>query len=177
MVNHSKALPRRLTPRFVFSYVASLFCWEIAANSKTVSRSRQFPARAPGIAAWACLIRLYSFGVPGSEVGFFRSSGAGFVSGFVPRLAPWAALFRRFAAGSLAESAAALFSASLLAAWLFSAAVCFVAWGLAWASSLSPGFVFGPGGGAPRPHLPASAFPRSLSGGPYSGCSIRYWRA
>src|ERR1700683_1347580 len=139
MVNHSKALPRRLTPRFVFSYVASLFCWQIPANSKTVLRSRQFPARAPGIAAWACLIRLYSFGVPGSEVGFFRSSGAGFVSGLVPRLWAVAALFRRFAAGSGAESAvslfsasrlaAALFSVSLLAASLFSAAVWFLGLG------------------------------------------------
>src|ERR1700734_3124077 len=176
MVNHSKALPRRLTPRFVFSYVASLFCWQIPANSKTVLRSRQFPARAPGIAACSCLIRLYSVGVPGSGVGFFRSSGAGFVSAFVPRLAPWAALFRRFAAGSLAESAPSLFLASRLGAALFFAFVCFVAWGLAWASSWSPDFVVASRAGAPAPHLLASASPRSLSGGPYSGCSIRYWR-
>src|SRR5580700_8350515 len=107
-------------PAFCVSYVASLFCWQIPANSKTVFRSRQLPARAPGIAAWACLIRLYSFGVPGSEVGFFRSSGAGFVSGLVPRLAPWAAFFRRSAAGSLAESAVSLLSVSRLAAALFS---------------------------------------------------------
>src|ERR1700734_3997595 len=139
MVNHSKALPRRLTPRFVFSYVASLFCWQIPANSKTVFRSRQLPARAPGIAACACFIRLYSFGVPGSEVGFFRSSGAGFVLGLVPRLAPWAALFRRFAAGSLAESAA----------WLLAASPSFVAW----ASSWSPDFVVASRAGAPAPHL------------------------
>src|SRR5271156_4008028 len=80
------------------------------ANSKTVFRSRQLPAIAPGIAACACLIRLYSFGFWCSEVlGFFRSCGAGFVSAFVPRLAPWAALFRRFAAGSGAGPAASLF--------------------------------------------------------------------
>src|SRR5580700_3757041 len=146
-------------PAFCASYVASLFCWQIPANSKTVLRSRQLPARAPGIAACACLIRLYSFGVPGSEVGFFCSSGAGFVLGLVPRLAPWAALFRRFAAGSLAESAAWLFSASLFSASLFSAAVCFVAWGLAWASSWSPDFVVASRAGAPAPHLLASASP------------------
>jgi hypothetical protein len=83
--------------------VASLLGSLIPANSKTVRRSRQLPAIAPGIAASACWIRSYSFessrlSEDGSD---FRSFGAGLFAVSVPRLAPWAAFLRRAAAGSI----------------------------------------------------------------------------
>ena len=83
--------------------MASLPGSVIPTNSKTVRRSRQFPAIAPGMAALACLISSYSFksSMLSGDGSVFRSFGAGLFAGFVPRLAPWAVFFRRSAAGSV----------------------------------------------------------------------------
>jgi hypothetical protein len=78
---------------------ASLLGSLIPANSKTVRRSRQLPRSAPSIAART---RSISFSCK-ARSGLFRSFGAGLFAGFVPRLTPWAALFRRSAAGSVVK--------------------------------------------------------------------------
>jgi hypothetical protein len=95
-------LPRHVLPSYRW---ASLLGSAIPANSKTVRRSRQFPRSAPSIAACT---RSISFSCKSrsrkSRSGVFRSFVAGLFSGSVPRLAPWAALFRRSAAGSVVNS-------------------------------------------------------------------------
>ena len=87
---HLEAAESLASPRTGNEGTVVLFSRQMPANSKTVRRSRQFPARAPGMAASACWIRSYCFASLSSAGllrGFFRSSGAGFGLVSVPRLA------------------------------------------------------------------------------------------
>src|ERR1700685_1719294 len=100
---HPEAAESLASPRIPNegSVHSALFCWQMPANSKTVRRSRQFPARAPGMAAWACWIRLYCFASLSSADslrGVFRSFGAAVFLASIPRLLAWGVFCAAFPA-------------------------------------------------------------------------------